>query len=277
MPARAPGDRGLRTETPGAKSLRGHASVRVGPAAMLAPFALCAEESRKSRKTCNCTDLTGRTDFTGSIVAEVRRTETNRLPACVINAAMDGKALNRFVRSTRVTDRRRRVSRLAIGFALAAIVPATGALAVTEDVSFAAPQLDTDIQGDANALAPLPGMGSEDMDLVDLEPVSDEFSDIVEELGIGNASWYGPRFAGRPTANGETFNPREMTAAHRTLPFGSKVRVTSERTGKSIIVRINDRGPFHGNRVIDLSEAAAEAIGMKSRGQDSVALVLLQD
>ncbi|AKM11583.1 lipoprotein [Croceicoccus naphthovorans] len=90
------------------------------------------------------------------------------------------------------------------------------------------------------------------------------------------ASWYGPKFAGRPTASGERFNPAEYTAAHRTLPFGSKVRVTSPRTGKSIVVRINDRGPFHGKRVIDLSEAAADAIGLKARGHDRVTLSLLE-
>lgn len=96
-------------------------------------------------------------------------------------------------------------------------------------------------------------------------------------LGTGEASWYGPKFAGRPTASGETFDPTELTAAHRTLPFGSLVRVTSERTGKSVVVRINDRGPYHGNRVIDLSEAAAREIGIKNRGRGHVELALLDD
>ena len=68
--------------------------------------------------------------------------------------------------------------------------------------------------------------------------------------GALEASYYGDEFAGRPTANGETFNPELKTAAHRTLPFGTLVRVTDAITGKSTLVRINDRGPFHGNREI---------------------------
>ena len=86
------------------------------------------------------------------------------------------------------------------------------------------------------------------------------------------ASYYGDEFAGRPTASGETFNPRLLTAAHRTLPFGSLVRVTNAATGNQVIVRVNDRGPFHGNREIDLSEAAAHKIGIKSAGTGMVRL-----
>ena len=82
----------------------------------------------------------------------------------------------------------------------------------------------------------------------------------------GKASWYGPGFAGRKTANGERFNPRALTAAHRTLPFGTKVRVTNLANGKSVVVRINDRGPYAGGRIIDLSKAAAGRIGMLKQG-----------
>lgn len=78
----------------------------------------------------------------------------------------------------------------------------------------------------------------------------------------GVASWYGPGFHGRLTANGERFNTNSLTAAHRTLPFGTRVRVTNARSGRSVIVRINDRGPFIKGRVIDLSKAAARAIGI---------------
>jgi rare lipoprotein A len=99
----------------------------------------------------------------------------------------------------------------------------------------------------------------------------------VMELGTGEASWYGKRFAGRPTANGETFDPGELTAAHRELPFGSLVRVTHLRNGKSVIVRINDRGPFHKRRVIDLSRAAAEQLGMTHSGRAQVRLELLHE
>ncbi|MBE5073092.1 septal ring lytic transglycosylase RlpA family protein [Erythrobacteraceae bacterium E2-1 Yellow Sea] len=91
------------------------------------------------------------------------------------------------------------------------------------------------------------------------------------------ASFYGRRFAGRPTASGEAFDPTQLTAAHRTLPFGSLVRVTNPRNGRSVVVRINDRGPFHGRRVIDLSRAAAEEIGIVQSGHGRVELELLED
>ncbi|MGB6296460.1 MAG: septal ring lytic transglycosylase RlpA family protein [Rivularia sp. (in: cyanobacteria)] len=82
----------------------------------------------------------------------------------------------------------------------------------------------------------------------------------------GIASFYGAYFAGRKTASGERFNPSRMTAAHRTLPFGTRVRVTNMRNGRSVVVRINDRGPFIRGRVIDLSRGAAGVIGMIGRG-----------
>lgn len=80
----------------------------------------------------------------------------------------------------------------------------------------------------------------------------------------GEASWYGPGFEGNPTANGEPFDTTQLTAAHRTLPFGTIVRVYSSATARCVFVRINDRGPFIDGRVIDLSRAAADAIGMES-------------
>lgn len=82
----------------------------------------------------------------------------------------------------------------------------------------------------------------------------------------GTASYYGPGFHGRRTANGERFNMYELTAAHRTLPFGTRLRVTNQKNGRSVVVRINDRGPFHGNRIIDLSRGAAATIGMVNDG-----------
>lgn len=78
----------------------------------------------------------------------------------------------------------------------------------------------------------------------------------------GVASWYGGSFHGRKTANGETYDMWSLTAAHRSLPFGTRVRVTNTSNGDSVVVRINDRGPFVGGRVIDLSRAAADEIGM---------------
>lgn len=100
-------------------------------------------------------------------------------------------------------------------------------------------------------------------------------ADDVTQLGSGMASYYGNELAGRRTANGEKFNPRELTAAHRTLPFGSKVRVTNPRSGKSVIVRINDRGPFARGRTLDMSEAAARQIGLVAAGHGRVDLALL--
>ena len=80
---------------------------------------------------------------------------------------------------------------------------------------------------------------------------------------IGLASWYGPRFQGHFTASGEVFDMYKLTAAHRTLPFGTRVRVINLRNGKSCTVRINDRGPADRHRIIDLSLEAARIIGMK--------------
>jgi rare lipoprotein A len=86
----------------------------------------------------------------------------------------------------------------------------------------------------------------------------------------GKASWYGPGFHGKETASGETYNQNELTAAHRTLPLGTEVEVTNLKSGKSVKVEINDRGPYVGNRVIDLSRAAAKEIGMKEKGLATV-------
>ncbi len=91
----------------------------------------------------------------------------------------------------------------------------------------------------------------------------------------GMASWYGPGFHGRLTANGERYNQNGLTAAHKTLPFGTQVRVTNLRNGRSVIVRINDRGPYAHGRVIDLSKGAANLIGLISSGVAPVQLEIL--
>jgi rare lipoprotein A len=92
----------------------------------------------------------------------------------------------------------------------------------------------------------------------------------------GFASWYGGKFQGRKTANGEIFDTNKLTAAHKTLGFGTKVRVTETESGKSVIVRINDRGPFVENRIIDLSKAAADIIGLTARGVAKVKLEVVE-
>lgn len=96
-----------------------------------------------------------------------------------------------------------------------------------------------------------------------------------ENIEEGIASWYGPNFHGKLTANGEQYDMYGLTAAHRTLPFNSLVRVENIDNGKSVVVRINDRGPFAKNRIIDLSKKAAREIGMLGPGTAHVKLILL--
>ena len=92
----------------------------------------------------------------------------------------------------------------------------------------------------------------------------------------GPASWYGNPFHGRKTANGETYDMNELTAAHKELPLGTKVEVTNLSNGRKVVVRINDRGPFHGNRVLDLSRAAAQELGTLNAGVAQVQIRALQ-
>lgn len=96
-------------------------------------------------------------------------------------------------------------------------------------------------------------------------------------IETGVASWHGPNFNGKKTANGEIFNMRDLTAAHRTLPFNSLLRVQNLDNGKTTEVRINDRGPFAKNRIIDLSRRAAEQLDMIGPGTANVRLYLMND
>ncbi len=96
-------------------------------------------------------------------------------------------------------------------------------------------------------------------------------------METGLASWYGPKFHGKLTASGEVFNQEKFTAAHPTLPWGTRVTVTNLDNGKSVDVRINDRGPFKGGRIIDVSRAAARALGMVRRGITTVRVEWLSD
>jgi len=88
----------------------------------------------------------------------------------------------------------------------------------------------------------------------------------LNEMGIMTASWYGPRFHGKITANGEIYNQMALTAAHKSLPFGTLLQITNLRNGKSIIVRINDRGPYIDGRDLDLSRGTAKTLGILHRG-----------
>jgi rare lipoprotein A len=92
----------------------------------------------------------------------------------------------------------------------------------------------------------------------------------------GLASWYGPGFGRQRTASGARFNRKKLTAAHRTLPLGTRVKVTNLRNGRSVVVKINDRGPVVRSRVIDLSQAAAKRIGLVQRGVAPVKITVLK-
>lgn len=94
-------------------------------------------------------------------------------------------------------------------------------------------------------------------------------SGVAASAQCGKASWYA---LNSRTASGERMNPSAMTAAHRSLPFGTKLRVTNQRNGKSVVVRINDRGPFVRGRVLDLSKGAAQRLGFISSGHTSVCM-----
>ena len=98
----------------------------------------------------------------------------------------------------------------------------------------------------------------------DSEPNLSKIS--FENLGEMTASWYGPQFHGKVTANGEVYNQMALTAAHKTLPFGTLLQITNSRNGKSIIVRINDRGPYIEGRDLDLSKGTAKSLGILHKG-----------
>ena len=98
---------------------------------------------------------------------------------------------------------------------------------------------------------------------------------VPGEPVVGHASWYGEEFARRPTASGQLFDPFKLTGAHRTLPLGSKVRVTNLLNGRSVLVTINDRGPYKRRREIDLSYRAASVLGIVRRGVARVRIELV--
>lgn len=128
------------------------------------------------------------------------------------------------------------------------------------------------LNGAAGAFVPAAGM----VDVTAIQPSEGADEDMAgRSIGSGIASYYGNELAGNRTASGERFDPGQLTAAHRTLPMGTRVRVTNSANGKSVVVRINDRGPFHGKRVIDLSKSAASRIGLVARGSGRVDLALL--
>uniref|UniRef100_A0A7V3E8C1 Probable endolytic peptidoglycan transglycosylase RlpA n=1 Tax=Ignavibacterium album TaxID=591197 RepID=A0A7V3E8C1_9BACT len=114
-----------------------------------------------------------------------------------------------------------------------------------------------------------PALPTTDAEEISLETKLPDFDpSLVEyvDLGTMKASWYGPGFHGRKTANGEKFDQMSYTAAHKSLRFGTLLKVTNPKNGKSIVVRINDRGPYVEGRDLDLSKAAAHELGLMRRG-----------
>jgi len=114
--------------------------------------------------------------------------------------------------------------------------------------------------------APASNDAAKGSSLADALPLTDDGPSISDFHQTGRASWYGRGFHGRRTANGERYDMHALTAAHRTLPLGSYVRVTNPATSRSVVVRINDRGPYARGRVIDLSLAAANVLDMRHAG-----------
>lgn len=172
------------------------------------------------------------------------------------------------------THQPRRARRLPQRRAIAALVallalPAGPAQAETR----ADPAFDAQFASYAKLPAtPIAAAGAVDIAAIDSVP---EPAETARVIGRGGASYYATKFQGRRTASGEAFDNGALTAAHRSLPFGSKVRVTNPANGKSVVVRINDRGPFHGSRVLDMSRAAAEQLGLVARGHGQVELALV--
>lgn len=116
---------------------------------------------------------------------------------------------------------------------------------------------------------------AEPLAIAELQMAMQGLSESAETI-YGTASWYGPNFHGRQTANGEIFDENALTAAHKTLPFGTRLKVTNRLNGQSLVVRINDRGPYIGQRSLDLSKAAARCLGSTYRGVVPYEAVILE-
>ncbi len=166
---------------------------------------------------------------------------------------------------------KRSVQALALAgmFGLAPIAASTAATPASD-----APQVDPATSAAVIEMVPVPPTADVTAPVGDRP---DPAASVSQEtlLGQGSASYYAAHFHGRRTASGERFDNGDMTAAHRTLPFGSRVRVTNPANGRSVVVRINDRGPFTRGRLIDVSRAAADELGMVARGHANVELALI--
>ncbi|MGB7406977.1 MAG: septal ring lytic transglycosylase RlpA family protein [Pontixanthobacter sp.] len=184
--------------------------------------------------------------------------------------------MNRFLRNTRKPFRIKLTRRRTGVMAMALLTPLPLASYAGAEDSTATIAFDDSFE----QFAELPEMPEADGNVVDIADFTPPIEIVPEpaatnSLGTGIASYYGKRFHGRRTANGERFNMHELTAAHKTLPFGTRVLVTNPRNGKTVTVRINDRGPYAHGRTIDLSRAAAKKVGIVQRGHGKVELALL--
>ncbi|WP_412060817.1 septal ring lytic transglycosylase RlpA family protein [Rubrivirga sp. IMCC45206] len=174
---------------------------------------------------------------------------------------------------------RRVASRIAGARRRAAVVTSAALLAAGAGVTISAPAPQSEVAIEAPARVIVPDVPAAEVPVAlvshrnnETEAEAAPTAEAGTPVGSGLASYYGRELAGNPTASGEPFDPSGLTAAHRTLPLGTRIRVTHERTGESVVVRVNDRGPFHGDRVLDLSRAAADAIGLTKRGTGTVSM-----
>ena len=156
--------------------------------------------------------------------------------------------------------------------AAALLITATGSFAPVSAGSFSAATPAAVAILEAN---PVPSWEDRFIRQIPPAPLAQGQQIASATVATGQASWYGPGFYGNRTASGETLRPGTLTAAHRTLPFGTRVRVTNLWNGRSAVVRINDRGPFHGSRIIDLAHGAAQELGVTASGVAQVRLEVL--
>lgn len=154
----------------------------------------------------------------------------------------------------------------------APLTPASDAAVSTRSQALANPRDGTDLLAQ---MAPRPSRYALDPAQAVQEHLDSLELPEVDQQGV--ASWYGPGFHGRKTANGERYNQYELTAAHPQYAFNTQLCVRNSGNGRTVVVRVNDRGPFTGNRVIDLSKAAAEEIGMLGQGLKRVEIYKLDE
>lgn len=155
----------------------------------------------------------------------------------------------------------------------AALLIAGASLAPAQAASLSAPAPGTFSTRDAGAPS---GWDTNFIKLTPPAPLAQgQLLASARSVQVGQASWYGPGFFGNRTASGEVLRPGTLTAAHRYLPFGTKVRVTNLYNGRTAVVRINDRGPFTGGRIIDLAHGAAQILGVTASGVADVRLEVI--